>query len=148
MKLYHTYEKGRGFDLDKQDFERGIFTIKPWWKDKPGYEKYDEWEPNEFGDSVVEINVDDNVKTYTIDDQIDAIIALYGKDNPIVQKILHKYDTGDFEREDWHKLDAAIGKALRKKGYKLIYYTTSDMYGEEWAIIDRSAIKSIKFSPK
>ena len=73
MKLYHTYDSSRGFNLDKLDFERGIFSIEPWWKGRPGYEKYSEFEPNEFGDKVVELDVNEKSKTYTTGDQFDIL---------------------------------------------------------------------------
>jgi len=145
MKLYHTFESNIGFDLDKTDFERGIFTIKPWWVGKKGYEKYSAFHPNEFGDKVVELDVDDSAKTYTSSEQLDLLKKFF-PDSIGVQKIIDKYSMGDFGREDWQKMDKFIGKFLRKKGYQLIHYTDTDMYGDEWAIIDKNIINGINIT--
>lgn len=147
MKVYHTYESGRGFDYNNLDYDRGVFAIPAWWVGKPGYEKYSEWTPNEFGDKVVELEIDDGVKTYTDGEQIDFIVDNF-KGNPAVEAIIDKYDRGNFRQEDWQKLDKFIGKHLKKKGYKLIHYTDDPMYGNVWVILDKHVIKSMKFGPE
>ena len=149
MMVYHTYEKDKGFDPDKMDYERGVFAIRAWWTKHPDWKHISAWSPNEFGDAAVELDIDTNVKTYTAGEQIDAITDLF-PDSPARQKIIDKYEMGDFgdERSDWHRLDKAIGKFLRKKGYKLIHYTDDSMYGDAWAILNRNVIKGVKFPPE
>ena len=146
MKVYHTYESSKGFDLNKQDFERGIFALKPWWVGKKGYEKYSAFHPNEFGNKVVELEIDTNVKTYKDGEQIDVLERFFLK-NPKAQKIIQSYEMGQFgiNRDDWHKLDTFIGKFLKNKGYKLIHYTDDPMYGDVWGILDKSVIKNVRF---
>lgn len=149
MKLYHTYEKSNGFNLNKMNWNRGVFCVKAWWVNNPKFPEYNHltaFEPNEFGDVVVELDVDDSPKTYQSSDQIDALIGLFGKNNEKVKGIIYKYEMGDFgeRQEDWWKLDELIGKALKKKGYQLIHYTEDPMYGDTWAIIDPKIIKSIR----
>ena len=146
MNVYHTFEKKNGFDLKRIDFNRGIFTIKAWWVDHPQYgNKYSKWHPNEFGDTVVELDIDEHAKTYKSSEQLSVLEDLFGKDNPKVQKIVQKFELGEFDRPDWQMIDTLIGKTLREKGYKIIHYTDDAMFGETWAIIDPSVIKSIRF---
>ena len=145
MKLYHSFDHRIGFDLDKQDYERGVFAIKPWWLEQKGFEKYDEWTPNEFGSGVVELDVNDNSRTYTTTDQLDLLEKLFPK-SLNVKHIIDKYGMGNFEREDWHLMDKFIGRFLLKKGYQVIHYTNTEMYGDEWAIIRKDAIKGIRFN--
>jgi hypothetical protein len=153
MMVYHSYEKARGFDLNKIDYERGIFAIPAWWVGNYppawGTKDYSPFHPNEFGDTAVGLDIDTNVKTFTTGEQIDAITELF-PDSPARQKIIDKYELGDFgrERSDWHRLDKAIGKFLRKKGYKLIHYTDDPMYGNVWCVLNRSVIKDVKFPPE
>lgn len=144
MKVYHTYDSSNEpvFDVDNQDYGRGLFAIEPWWVGKEGYEKYSAFHPNEFGDKVVELDIDDSAKIYKNGEQIDALIDLF-PDTPNRQKIVDKYESGEFHQSDWQKLDSLIGKWLRKKGYKLIHYTDDPMYGDAWVILDRNVIKSV-----
>lgn len=143
MKLYHTYESKNGFDLNKINYDRGIFTIKPWWVGREEYKQYSEFHPNEFGDKVVELDVDENVKTYETGDQLD-ILEEFFSDNEKTKRIIYKYEMGVFEREDWQKLDEFIGKFLKRKGYKMIHYTDDQMYGDTWAILDKSIIDGVR----
>ena len=145
--IYHSYESNKGFDINKMDYERGIFAMEPWWVGKPKYEKYSQWYPNEFGDAVVELDIDENVKTYKIGEQIDALTELF-PNRPEVQQIIDKYESGNWSREDWQKLDKAIGKRLRKMGYKLIHYTDDPMYGDVWVIVNKDVIEGVKYPPK
>jgi hypothetical protein len=145
MKLYHSFDHRIGFDLNKQDYERGIFAIIPWWTGKKGYEKFSEWTPNEFGSDVVELDINDSAKVYTSTDQLDLLEKLF-PNSTHVKQIVDKFETGNFEREDWHKMDKIIGKYLRKKGYQLIHYTNTEMYGDEWAIINKDIIKGMRFN--
>jgi hypothetical protein len=131
------------FDVDVQNYERGVFAVEPWWVGKKGYEKYSAFHPNEFGDKVVGLEIDTSVKTYKQGEQIDALEDLF-PDSPNRQKIIDKYEKGEFLQPEWQKLDGLIGKRLRKQGYKLIRYTADQMYGEVWVIIHRSVIKSIR----
>lgn len=144
LKLYHSFESSNGFDINKYDFARGLFCIKPWWVGKPGYEKYSAFHPNEFGDKVVEITVDENVKTYVATLQIDVLEKIF-PDSEIVKQIVKKYETGDFERKDWQALDKLVGQQLLKKDYEMIHYTQDEMYGDVWAILDKKIIKSVKY---
>lgn len=144
IKLYHTFQSKNGFDLNKIDFNRGIFTIIPWWVGKPEYKKYNEFHPNEFGDKVVELEVDDTVKTFVGDGQIEVLEKFF-PDEQSTKQIVDKFENGTFEQEDWQKLDTFIGKFLKKRGYKLIHYTDESMYGEVWVILDKSAIKNVRF---
>ena len=147
MKLYHTYEKKNGFSIDRMNWDRGVFTVIPWWTDKNKYPQYagkSEWLPNEFGDIVVELDVKDSARTYKSTENIDTLINLYGRDNPKVKKIIDQYELGNWERDDWQKLDELIGKILRKKGYQLLHYTDDPMYGDTWAILDPSIIKNVR----
>lgn len=144
MLIYHTYSKSNGFDLNKLDFNRGIFCIKPWWMGKPGYENHSAFSPNEFGDTVVELDVEDVVKTYTSAEQINVLEDLFDKNNPKIKSIIDKYDMGNFDREDWHKLDGIIGTKLKRQGYKMIHYTDDQMYGDTWAILDPKIIRGMK----
>jgi hypothetical protein len=143
LRLYHTYFSKSGFDANKYDFERGLFALRPWWVGKPGYEKYSAFHPNEFGDKVVELTIDDNVKTFKSTDQID-LIAKYFPNSKAAKSLVQKYENGDFQKEDWQQLDTFIGKFLLKQGYKLIHYTQDAMYGDVWVILDKSIIKRIR----
>jgi hypothetical protein len=145
-KLYHTFESDVGFDLNKYDFERGIFCIKPWWVGKPGREKYTAFSPNEFGDKVVEIEVADNAKTFKSSDQIEVLQKEFPNPNsPAIKQIIYMYENGAMERWDWHRLDKMIGRFMRRKGYQILHYSDDPMYGDTWAIIDRNVIRGIRF---
>lgn len=144
MKIYHTFYAKNGFDLDKINFDRGIFAIEAWWTGKKGYEKYSAFNPNEFGDTVVELDIDEEQKTYTCGDQIDVLEKFF-KGNKTAEDVINKYETGTMEQKHWQLLDEFIGKFLKKRGYKIIHYTSDQMYGNTWAILDKSVIKKIRF---
>lgn len=142
MLLYHTYDSKRGkFDPDKMDYDRGIFSIQPWWAGEKGYEKYSVWHPNEFGDTVVELELDDNAKTFTAHEQEDTIQKIF-PDSKLRKKLLNKLE--DMDKDDWAKIDATIGKRLKKNGYQLIHYDDDPMYGDAWVIIDKNIIRDFK----
>jgi hypothetical protein len=145
MTLHHTFNKKNGFDLKKLNFDRGIFAIESWWLGKPGYENTSEWEPNEFGDTVVKLEIDENVKTFEAGEQTDALEKIFGKNSAALQKIAQQFDLGNLNRDEWPQVDALIGKSLKKMGYELIHYTHDEMYGDTWAIIDPSVIKAVQF---
>jgi poly(A) polymerase len=137
--LYHSYE-GNPFDISRIDFDRGLFTIIPWWVGKKGYEQYGEFHPNEFGDRVVALEIDPKVKTLTVGDQFD-LVEQYFPNGTVKQDILDKADRMN-DRRDWQILDTLIGRFVKKKGYKLIHYTDDQMYGDVFVILDKSVIKN------
>ena len=143
MKLYHTYESKNGFDLNKIDFDRGIFAIKPWWLGRKEYNQYSEFHPTEFGDTVVELDVDEKEKTYTIGDQLDVMEKFF-PNNKKTKRIIDKYSLGTFEKEDWQKLDTFIGRFLKRRGYKIIHYTDDQMFADTWTILDKSIINNVR----
>lgn len=152
MKIYHSFNRKNGFNLNNYDFERGIFGLGDdtydWARKQYGvnHDYANPFRPNEFGDTTVEIEIRDNVKIYTIEHQLDALINEF-PNSKIAKKIIDSFNRGDFgwNRFEWHRLDKMIGKFLRKKGYQLIHYTADEMYGDTWAIIDKNIIKSIKY---
>jgi hypothetical protein len=157
MKVYHSYEKSKGFDLNKMDFNRGIFTLPEdvfvwaanrYGKDSPHANPFS---PNEFGDTVVELEIDPKIsKVYTVGDQGDAVQDLIKDEN--VKQTLMRWLEGDMGqmnvRKAWHVIDRAIGTILKRKGYDLMHHTDDQMYGDVWVILNKNAIKGIKFSPK
>ena len=143
MKLYHTYESKNGFDLNKIDFDRGIFAIKPWWLGKKEYNQYSAFHPTEFGDKVVELDVDEKEKTYKNGDQLDVLEKFFPNDKK-TKRIIDKYSNGTFEKEDWQKLDGFIGRFLKRRGYKIIHYTDDQMFGDTWTILDKSIINNVR----
>lgn len=148
MKLYHSYNLKNGFNINSIDFERGLFCLRSMKDDdwiKKTYPKYSDFDSNEFGDTVVELDVDDNQKTFVGFEQLDVLKTFFSKSFN-ARKIINKFEHEEFEREDYHKMDKFIGKFLRKKGYKLIHYNGDDMYGDVFVIIDKSVIKGIRFS--
>jgi len=144
IKLYHTFESKNGFDLNKIDFNRGIFTLKPWWVGREEYKQYSAFHPNEFGDKVVELDIDDSMKTFVGDGQLEVLEDFF-PESENTKKVIDKFEMGTIEREDWQKLDTFIGKFLKRKGYKLIHYTDESMYGDVWVILDKSAIKNVRY---
>lgn len=147
MIVYHTYESKNGFNLNSYNFDRGLFTTKAWWVNNPKFPKYKNltaFHPNEFGDKTVELDIDESVKTFKAMEQLDVLEKFF-PDNLVVKKIIEKYETGEFGREDFQKMDIFIGKFLKKSGYKIIHYTHDQMYGNTWAILDKSIIRKYRF---
>lgn len=154
MKVYHTFEKSKGFDIKKQDFKRGIFALpedlfhwaaKRYGADSPHASPF---QPNEFGDTVVELEIDPgSSKVYTVGDQTDAVQELIK--NEQVKQTLLRWLEGDMgtmdNRKAWHVIDRAIGTILKQKGYDLMHHTDDQMYGDVWVILNPKAIKGIRF---
>jgi len=150
MKVYHTYSKSHGFDINKLDFKRGIFTL-------PETHKFfldDPWSPDtNWGNSVVELEIDpSSSKVYTNYDQVNAIKDLV-KDKKLKHIILNDWmeiaaGSQEDNRRIWHAIDKVIGTILVRKGYDLWHLTAEMMYGDVWAILNKRAIRSVNFQSK
>lgn len=106
-KIYHSFDSKNGFDINKMDYERGIFGLgedHTDWARKhygPDREYSNPFRPNEFGDTIVEIEISNNVKTYTAGDQTDVLEKEF-PNSRIAKQILKSFGVGDFgwERKD------------------------------------------------
>jgi hypothetical protein len=146
VKVYHTYTKSKGFDLNKMELKRGIFTL-PEDRFNIRGKQYNPFSPNEFGDAVVELEIEPSTsKVFTAGEQYDAIKSLM-KDGPIKSTLLNWLEMGGYNDPNtmWTLVDRSIGTLLTKKGYDLIHYTTDPLYGDVWVILNKKAIKAIKY---
>jgi hypothetical protein len=131
VKLIHAYDCENGFDVERYDFNRGLFctTISV--------------VPDEFGDCFILLDVNIS-KQITAESQYEILHKLFtGNQLKKLSSIING-DTFGHARKDWHKFDSLIGKKAKQIGYQIIHYTNDDWYGDVYVILNKTAIKNLK----
>lgn len=139
--IFHTYsaaDQPKGFNHREKNYSRGLFGLKQnyfpgYEKKRPGYE----WEPNEYGDSVVRLELKPGLNVLTTHDQRGAMEALFDRER--ASQMSNRWDEAR-SRDDINQIDEEIGNAARQAGYHALHYTGTEQYGDEWAILHPDAI--------
>ena len=143
--LYHAFYKETGSGTAKREgFEvgnGGIFGLAP-----DAFSKMNPFEWRDYGDEVVAVHLNDipGSKIFKAADQAEAVQRLFG--DAAAAEFENDLEASDDPTEAYATADKKIIAALKKQGKWLIHYSNSEQFGNEYAVLDRRAIREVKDS--